>query len=158
MVWYSLMQPINRLVYQFNWCFQFVWAQHFYYLLVYLVYCERLVYVAYTVTHQLLRLKQLKLARLVHSLKQVLHASFLYQLHCCTEYAELLKAWHIYAIIVWIAYLRSLRHDDYLLRMQTVEYTQDTLLERCASNYRVVYHHKVVYVRFNASVCYVVHM
>ena len=128
------------------------------YLRIDFLYTKRLVNLTHGVVHLLLGLLEFSKTLLIYLSNDMLQTTLLKKRNGCTEHTELLQTRHVDTIIVWIAYLRGRTHYYNLLRMQTVENTENALLERSTTDYAVVDNDKVVYTRLKTLVSYVVDM
>ena len=158
MIRYCRMQSFDRLINQFNRCLHSLRAKHFYYLFIYFIYSKWFVYITNTVTHLALRLKNFFLTFVVCIFKQLTHAMILQQLNSCPEYTKFLKIRHVYSVIIRITDLRRTAYNNYFLRMQAVKNLQDTFFQCCSTHNTVVYYNKIVHIRNQRSVGYIIYV
>ena len=158
MVWNRLAQALDTLEYELDRSGHALRAKHLYYLLVDFLDGEWLVDGTHRVHLLLLRLGKFCLACLVGLLDEVLHLALFQKLDGRTEHAELFQSCHIDAVIIRIADLRGTGYDYNLLRMQTVEDAEDTLLQGSTAHNTVVDDNEIIHIRLDASVGYIIHV
>ena len=144
MVGASLVQPFEALEHQFHLGIQVRGTQYLGYFLGNLVGGEWGVYGFGTVFHFGKGLFEFLDACHVRFVHYVHHAAFLQQIQRCEECHEVVEFFHIYTVVVGIAYLRARRNYDYFLGFQPVEYAQYALAQGGSTYYTVVYDHKVI--------------
>ena len=157
-VWNRLAQALDTLEYELDRSGHALRAKHLYYLLVDFLDGEWLVDGTHRVHLLLLRLGKFCLACLVGLLDEVLHLALFQKLDGRTEHAELFQSCHIDAVIIRIADLRGTGYDYNLLRMQTVEDAEDTLLQGSTAHNTVVDDNEIIHIRLDASVGYIIHV
>ena len=157
-VWNRLAQALDALEYELDRSSHALWAKHLYYLLVDFLGAEWLIDGAYRIDLLLLWLCQFCLASLIGLLDKVFHLALFQKLDGSTEHAELFQSCHIDTVIIRITDLRGTGNHYDLLRMQTVEDAEDTLLQGCTAYDTVIDDDKIIHIRLNASVGYIIHV
>ena len=95
---------------------------------------------------------------MVSTRDDIFHIALLQEFDGSLECDKLIHARHIDTIVIGITHLRRGRYNHNLLGIQTIKNTDDTLFQRCSAHNAVVYNHQIVHMRYQASVCNVVHM
>ena len=155
---YRLVQSLQTLEYELDWGLHTLWTKHLHNLLVDFLCGEWLVDGTHWVHLLLLWFLQLSLASLVGLLDEVFHLAVFQKLDSSTEHAELFQSRHVDAVIIRITNLRRTRYHYYLLRMQAVENTENTLLQGCTTHDTIVDDDEVIYMWLDASVGYIIYV
>ena len=157
-VWNRLAQALDALEHELDRSGHAFRTEHLYYLFVDFLDGEWLVDGTNRVHLLLLRLGKFCLACLVDLLDEVLHLALFQQLDGSTEHAELFQSCHIDAVVIRISDLRGTRNHYNLLRMQTVEDAENTLLQGSTTHDTIIDNDKIIHIRLDASVGYIIHV
>ena len=152
------MKTVGLLIHNADFCRHVTWREQFGYLVGNLLVGERFVNVFHIIHNLFLRQILLFFCLLVGFLNYGLHIFLLKQCNCRLERNKFTHSRHINAVAVGVADLRRRRHNHNLFRVQAVEHTDNALFERGSANNAVVNHHKIVLVRHNTAVSYIVHV
>ena len=157
-VWNRLAQALDALEYELDRSGHALWAKHLNNLLVDFLGAEWLVDGAYRIDLLLLWLCQFCLASLIGLLDKVFHLALFQKLDSSTEHAELFQSCHIDAVVIRISDLRGTGNHYNLLRMQTVEDAENTLLQGSTTHDTIIDNDKIIHIRLDASVGYIIHV
>ena len=157
-IWNRLAQTLDALEHELDRSSHAFRTEDLYYLLVDFLGAEWLVDGAYRIDLLLLWLCQFCLASLIGLLDKVFHLALFQKLDCRTEHAELFQSCHIDAVIIRITDLRGTGNHYNLLRMQTVEDAENTLLQGSTTHDTIIDNDKIIHIRLDASVGYIIHM
>ena len=158
MIGTSLMQPLQRLVYDFHLRLCSGRCQQFHHLGGDFLVSERCIDILHIVHHLLLRQPYLVFRFAVGSGNHIFHIPVFQQFDGRFESNEFTHLCHVDAIIIRITYLRGRRNNHNLLGAQTVENTDNTLFQSGSAHNGVVDNDKIVHTRHQTAIGDIIHM
>ena len=158
MIGTSLMQPLQRLVYDFHLRLCSGRCQQFHHLGGDFLVSKGCIDILHIVHHLLLRQPYLVFRFAVGSGNHIFHIPVFQQFDGRFKSNEFTHLCHVDAVIIGIAYLRGRRNNHNLLGAQTVENTDNTLFQSGSAHNGVVDNDKIVHTRHQTSIGDIIHM